>query len=164
MLALPTLKRLKGKMDKLFQRRELTEVSALTAPQLMKYDILMCYHARYDITQGPERISKNINRKSKTISVESIEKTWDAMVATYRDYMKVNEYEGHSYHIRGFADIVRGTRNLQLIEIGVIFSGHWKGNMNAKVIKGRTVCWQQVDNQDFLEFPDSCFFIEDFLN
>jgi len=139
-------------------------IGRLTAPQLMKYDILMCYHARYDITQGPERISKNINRKSKSMTVESLEKTWEAMVATYSDEMKVNEYEGHYYHIRVFADIVRGTRDLQLIELGIIMSGNYKGSMSAKVIEDRTVCWQQVDNQDFLEFPDSCFFIEDFLN
>jgi hypothetical protein len=138
-------------------------ISRLTAPQLMKHQILMDYHMLYDITKGPKIILDNI--KGKTINADKIEKTWDAMVTTYRDHMKVNDYEGHSYFIRGFADIVRSYACFApLIELDITLSGNFEGSVSAKVIEGKTVCWSKVDNQDFLKFPDSCCFMEDLIN
>lgn len=132
----------------------------LTAAQLMKFDILMQYHLLYDITKAPKTISDAI--KGKTINADKIEKTWSAMVDTYRDYMMINKYQGHSYHIKGFHEIVLWSMNYrQDIDFDI---GSFAGIASSKSIKEKTVWWFQIDNQDLFEFPESCFFIDDLIN
>jgi hypothetical protein len=135
----------------------------LTAPQLMKFDILMKYHLRYDITKSTDRIADCI--KGKTINADKIEKTWAAMVETYQDAMKINDYGAHVCYIKGLKDIVEFNINHnQDIELDIPGFGSFAGRASAKVIKEKTVCWFKIDNQDLFEFPDKCFFIEDLIN
>lgn len=135
----------------------------LTAAQLMKFDILMQYHRLYDITKTPNAISDAI--KGKTINADKIEKTWNAMVDTYRDYMMINKYQGSSYHIRGFHEIVKWSMNhRQDIDFDIVGFGSFTGRASSKIIKEKTVCWFQIDNQDLFEFPNGCFFIDDLIN